>query len=241
MAEGEIGQGLSRPELWARLVAAKLPGDRRPNPLLAQLPQESIESLLTHGLWLTDESARRLEAEYRRFLFLKAAHGGLLSPSKEVDQVWHLHLEAPGDAWGRFCDEVLECQVEHRTGLTAAESAAGYQRTLALYRLEFGKDPPAEIWPGVQGNALSGFSRWLFRAGLCLVVLAVAALVVQYFGSGSNSGVWTEARPAGGRQGNFVGLWSWFVLLGGLGFMLLGAAVENDSGLAKRSAPASCG
>jgi hypothetical protein len=87
--------------------------------------------------------------EYRRFLYLKAVDGGLLAPSKRVDQAWHLHLESGNGAWDRFCREVLlGQQLEHRTGLSLGEAQSSYARTFDLYRREFDEEPPHDIWPG---------------------------------------------------------------------------------------------
>ena len=41
--------------------------------------------------WSSDFAHRVIE-EYRRFLYLSAVAGHTVSPSDEVDQVWHLHL-----------------------------------------------------------------------------------------------------------------------------------------------------
>ena len=49
----------------------------------------------------------RVVTEYRRFVFLAAAARHPVSPSDQVDQVWHLHLLYTESYWIKFCRETL--------------------------------------------------------------------------------------------------------------------------------------
>ena len=53
----------------------------------------------------------RVVTEYRRFVFLAAAARHPVSPSDQVDQVWHLHLLYTESYWIKFCRETLGTQV----------------------------------------------------------------------------------------------------------------------------------
>src|SRR5690349_4666406 len=64
-----------------------------------------------HG-WKQD-FARRAIAEYKRFVYLVCVSGATLTPSEEVDSVWHLHLIYTRDYWDRFCGETLRRPVHH--------------------------------------------------------------------------------------------------------------------------------
>lgn len=147
MTDSAAKKGLSRPELWAAIRHADLHAPIRDGSPHGALPGESFEERLGSKLDLTKEDARRLTHEYQRFLYLKAVSGAALTPSARVDQAWHLHMETPGDAWPRYCEQFLAGTVEHRTGLTDEEARAGYERTRRLYHQEFRQPPPRDIWP----------------------------------------------------------------------------------------------
>jgi hypothetical protein len=89
-------------------------------------------------------------ADYKRFIYLICTSGTVLTPSEEIDAVWHLHLLYTRDYWDRFCGEMLKRKIHHGpTKGGAAEAGTyltGYQRTLTLYEEVFGPPPPA-LWP----------------------------------------------------------------------------------------------
>jgi hypothetical protein len=97
--------------------------------------------------------ARRVVAEYKRFLFLTVCQSSPVTPSDDVDQAWHLHLQYSQHYWDVLCDEVLGAKLHH--GPTEGGSAETskykglYEQTLALYRETFGEKPPGDIWPSV--------------------------------------------------------------------------------------------
>ena len=73
-----------------------------------------------------------------------------LTPSDQVDQVWHLHLLYTRSYWEDFCPNVLQRVIHHGpTKGGDAERASYrecYERTLTLYLQHFGL-PPENIWP----------------------------------------------------------------------------------------------
>jgi hypothetical protein len=99
--------------------------------------------------WTEAFTARVLE-EYKRFCVLAVTGTEQVTPSDQVDQVWHLHLTYTRDYWERFCPEVLGKPLHH--GPTAGgESEQGrffeqYACTLRRYEQVFGP-PPSDIWP----------------------------------------------------------------------------------------------
>lgn len=52
--------------------------------------------------------AERAIEEYRKFCFLAVHAGHPVTPSDEVDQVWHLHLLYSRHYWDALCRDVLE-------------------------------------------------------------------------------------------------------------------------------------
>lgn len=179
MASEVEARSLSRPDLWKRIAETPLPGQSTPKSWFSAAHSLSFRERLekTHGL--TPNSARRLEAEYRRFLYLKALDRGRLTPSARVDQAWHQHIAASGLAWPTYCDQVLGGPVLHETGLSRTEASASYDRTLDLYRKEFGTEPPSDIWPSRRAMAFYRFGRgagvsggWLLFGSPVLLLLS---------------------------------------------------------------------
>jgi hypothetical protein len=107
------------------------------------------ERLARENGWSRAEAARVIE-EYKRFCFLAVTAGHPVTPSDQVDQVWHLHLTYSRDYWDRFCPDVLGQPLHH--GPTAGGSAeqhryfTQYAETLRSYERVFGS-PPADLWP----------------------------------------------------------------------------------------------
>ena len=88
--------------------------------------------------------------EYRRFCFLAVVSSAPVTPSEEVDEVWHMHLTYTRDYWDVWCAQVLGRPLHHDpTRGGPAEQAkfhAQYAATLALYENYFGP-PDAAFWP----------------------------------------------------------------------------------------------
>ena len=97
------------------------------------------------------EYAQEAIEEYKRFAFLAIAAGHPVTPSDQVDQVWHLHLTYTRSYWDEFCSEVLQTPLHHDPTLGGeAEDQKfddWYSKTLDSYEKFFGTKPPVEIWP----------------------------------------------------------------------------------------------
>jgi hypothetical protein len=97
------------------------------------------------------EYALRCIQEYKKFMFLICIAPHPLTPSDEVDQVWHLHLLYTQSYWKEFCGTVLGQEIHH--GPTKGGSAEQdkftdwYAKTKELYTATFGEAPPMDIWP----------------------------------------------------------------------------------------------
>lgn len=100
----------------------------------------------------SDSYTMEVIEEYRRFCLLAVIAGHPLTPSEDVDQVWHLHLTYTQDYWEVFCPKVLKAEFHHgptRGGkLEHQKFWEWYQNTLDSYSQIFGT-PPANIWPEV--------------------------------------------------------------------------------------------
>ena len=99
----------------------------------------------------TDAYARRVIDEYKRFCYLAVRAGHEVTPSDQVDQVWHLHLSYSRNYWDEFCPKVLECDLHHGPTKGGAAEAKKYfdwyRDTLESYERISGEQPPEDIWP----------------------------------------------------------------------------------------------
>lgn len=116
--------------------------------------------------------ALRAIEEYRKFVFLALEADHQVTPSDQVDQVWHLHLLFSDAYWNDFCPRVLGRPLHHHPAKGGQAERDRfhelYRATIHSYRLHFG-EPPTDLWPPVDvrfGRDLQmqrGRSRWPFR------------------------------------------------------------------------------
>lgn len=128
--------------MWDRLAGFTI------GPENAQL--DFIDRLARDNGW-SRHFAERVVDEYKRFVFLGQVAGHPVTPSDEVDQVWHLHLTYTRSYWEDLCRDILGRPFHH--GPTRGGEAEGakfedwYARTQKSYEEWFGSAPPADIWP----------------------------------------------------------------------------------------------
>lgn len=107
------------------------------------------DRLMRDNGWTRDFTERAIE-EYRRFAYLAVTCDHEVTPSDEVDQVWHLHLLYTRHYWGVW-KEALGGPLHHgptRGGEADASRFEGnYARTLAAYEAAFGEKAPDDLWP----------------------------------------------------------------------------------------------
>ncbi len=94
--------------------------------------------------------SRSAITEYKRFCFLAVASPDPVTPSEEVDEVWHLHLTYSRDYWDTWCGAILRAPLHHDPTRGGPDEQsrfrAQYAATLALYEQYFGP-PDAGFWP----------------------------------------------------------------------------------------------
>lgn len=126
---------------WNRLSRLDLDAADVAFPFSARLGRENG--------WPRDFAAKAVE-EYRKFCFLAVHAGHPVTPSDEVDQVWHLHLTYSRHYCDTLCRDTLGRPLHH--GPTEGGAAEDhkfrdwYDNTLASYRRYFG-EPPKDLWP----------------------------------------------------------------------------------------------
>lgn len=131
------------PGLWKRI------SDCHPDDLGGEL---TFTRKLAREQGWSPEFAGRVVREYQRFAYLSQLGAGAMSPSVEVDQAWHLHMTYTRHYWGPFT-KAMGGALHHMPGTGAAGEASAYrqiyEKTLDLYRTQFG-EPPADIWPSAE-------------------------------------------------------------------------------------------
>lgn len=118
------------------------------------------------------EQARAAVQEYRKFCFLAMRAGHSVTPSEEVDQVWHLHLTYTRDYWDVFCPQVLGAPLHHEgtdgQHETRRRHYNDYAETLASYQRWFGV-PPEAFWPSSVTRFAAATHRWVDRQHYWLI------------------------------------------------------------------------
>lgn len=127
--------------LWSRIDGYAFDAVDAAFPFSARLARDNN--------WSATFAKRAIE-EYKKFVFLAVSAGHPVSPSDEVDQVWHLHLLYTRSYWGDFC-KILGGPLHH--GPTRGGAHEGrkynswYENTLLSYARAFAAAPPSDIWP----------------------------------------------------------------------------------------------
>jgi len=133
---------MHNPELWQRLSSFEIDD----GPAACSF----ADRLAAEQGW-SKQYAQRVIDEYKRFLYLAMTAGHQVTPSKAVDEAWHLHLTYTRSYWDRLCKEVLGRPLHHYpsngSDADTQKYAEQYQRTLASYEETFAVPPPADVWP----------------------------------------------------------------------------------------------
>lgn len=117
--------------------------------------------------------------EYRRFCFLATTSPRPVTPSEEVDEVWHMHMTYTRDYWDVWCANALGRKLHHDPTRGSLDDQAlfreQYAATLALYETYFGA-PDALFWPATH-QRFRGMPRFrMFDADRSLLVPRPSAL-----------------------------------------------------------------
>ncbi|MFM9988013.1 glycine-rich domain-containing protein [Flavobacterium sp.] len=100
--------------------------------------------------WTIEYSLRAI-VEYKKFIFLLTISNHPLTPSDQVDQVWHLHLLYTQSYWEDLCENVLKRKIHHgptKGGDNEKDKFTDwYEKTKALYLETFKAVAPKDIWP----------------------------------------------------------------------------------------------
>ena len=110
-----------------------------------------LAHLMRANGWSRPFALRAIE-EYRKFVFLVLVADHPVTPSDQVDQVWHLHLLCSDAYWNDFCPRVLGRPLHHHPAKGGQAERdrfhEQYRATIRSYRQHFG-EPSADLWPPV--------------------------------------------------------------------------------------------
>lgn len=131
----------SEENLWSRINSYEFDALDVALPFSARLARDNN--------WSVDFAKRAID-EYKKFVFLAMTAGHPVTPSDEVDQVWHLHLLYTRSYWEDF-SRILGKPLHHGPTLGGADEGrkfhAWYENTLCSYLKVFAVAPPGDIWP----------------------------------------------------------------------------------------------
>jgi len=110
------------------------------------------QRLARENKWSEPYTLRVIE-EYKKFTFLAMVAGHPVTPSQQVDAVWHLHLTYSQSYWLEFCPNILGAPLHHKPTQGGVDETKKfrewYGNTLGSYQIWFKDKPPADIWPCV--------------------------------------------------------------------------------------------
>ena len=151
--------------LWHRIRDFQIDAPDASFPFSSRLARENG--------W-TPAYAGRVIDEYRKFAFLSVAAGHGVTPSKPVDEAWHLHLLYTRNYWEEFCPKALGRPLHHNpSGGTAEDETkyeGWYEQTLESYQRLFGGPPPGDIWLNDQSPPKPKRAWWLLFAPTILML-----------------------------------------------------------------------
>lgn len=102
-------------------------------------------------------------SEYKKFVYLAVISKFQVTPSKVIDTVWHEHILF-SKAYREFCNDVIQHQFNHHPELIPFEEQTNqyrsqFEKTIDLYKFEFGEKPPSEIWDDTKYKKAKGKKR----------------------------------------------------------------------------------
>lgn len=127
---------------------------------IQQFPLDAVDANLPFSYrlardngWTLDYAQRALE-EYKKFVFLAIVAGHPVTPSDQVDQVWHLHLLYTQSYWEEFCAKILQTSLHHYPTKGGHQERGKfndwYSSTLRSYETIFQQSAPTDIWSSPQ-------------------------------------------------------------------------------------------
>ncbi|MDH5681002.1 MAG: hypothetical protein OEZ36_05425 [Spirochaetota bacterium] len=130
------------------MISSIAPQDVNHKELAGKLLQDTpiLYVRLSEKCGITHDLAPDWMREVIRFLHLIAYSGERLTPSVDVDNVWHEFILCTR-TYMDFCESQFGRFVHHYPGGTEDENQRQFKRTLELYKGQFGRPKPL-YWGG---------------------------------------------------------------------------------------------
>ncbi|WP_343671515.1 hypothetical protein [Chitinophaga sp.] len=163
--------------LWEKIEQFPIDDGAATLPFSARLAKEQC--------W-TAKFTQRAILEYKRFIFLCCVLDNGASPSKIVDEVWHLHLTYTRSYWEAFCRDTLGTDLHHIPSTGGHEEdnrhLEWYKATLTHYKTFFDSDPPDDIWPppGIQVPKLPPVKPSFYKHAGWIFCLPFLIIYISY-------------------------------------------------------------
>lgn len=112
--------------------------------------QRPFSLVLAEEMQWDQEFTRLAISEYKKFMYLSVLFPDGMTPSVDVDTVWHLHLLYTKN-YRSFCRDALGCDfLDHEPSKGGSDESSRFENiyldTLAKYEEVFGVKAPTEIW-----------------------------------------------------------------------------------------------
>jgi hypothetical protein len=171
-------------------------------------PDSLRRTLAAENGW-NEAYAGRVIHEYRRFLYIAAVSPFEVTPSKAVDEAWHLHLE-DDDSYRTLCARIFGRPFRHLPATGAQGETARhreqYRKTLLVYESVFGT-PPQDIWPRPGAAeppprqvSAAAHVPWVIGATACLIGGALLTQISPFLAMAALPGFILCAIAAGRRS-----------------------------------------
>ncbi len=136
--------------LWRRIRAYGFPPEPRKRFFGRFAPEKTaLAARLEREEGWEASYAEEAVWEYLRFVYLARVADRQATPSEVIDKVWHAHMTDSHDYIERFSLPLFGAPFHHEPCTGPGEMPRyeeQYAATLALYREEFRREPPENIW-----------------------------------------------------------------------------------------------
>jgi hypothetical protein len=139
------------------------------NPIFNwKMPPRFVQRVAMENCWDLKKAESGID-EYKKFMILAAISPTPVTPSDEVDQIWHLHIVHMKN-YSDFCKILGKDIIHGPTEGGEVEDARyldQYQYTLKFYKETF-SEPPLEFWPSPTDRFNGIFGRVNFNDHLVI-------------------------------------------------------------------------
>lgn len=146
-------------------------------------PEDKNESFLlklSNHMSVKRDEASHLYEEYLRFVYLTQISTVELTPSKQIDEVWHLHLTYTQNYWNIFCKDILNSPLHHNPGSLTNPKDDEYNNqyllTLDLYQSEFDKYIHQKYWKTPKSNRKLSYFTFSI---LSLILMSITPIFAE--------------------------------------------------------------